>query len=327
MKDIVKQKRYFSIPYNNDLNLLECLHEEFGDLEECKEIYFAIPLKYSNTGRALEQTEKYEKQVITLLKQCASYHVEGNMLLNSACLETKMKDYSFAQRCLAYIKSLHEEYVLSSITVSDFLLAKYMKEKLPSIKIECSSVAYVDSVQKAKMWDDIGVDIIVIPPDCNKNLSLISSMKKTLKHAELKLLVNQDCIPFCPMRQFHNTIQTHGNDGAMYLETCSRYMKEHPWVFYSSTYIPPKYLQHYDEYISLYKLVDRKKSTEKIIKAYGSYTGKDKYQEKADEWNERIPEEVFEKVIRCNKHCEECGFCKAKYESNGQGLKHYIGDL
>ena len=327
MQDKVKNKRYFSIPYNNDLNLLDDMHDEFGNLDECKEIYFAIPLKYSNTGRALEQTEEYEKQIIVLLKKCDSYQVEGNMLLNSACLETKMQDYSFVEKCVEYIKNLHDVYGLISITVSDFLLACYIKEKFPAIKIECSSVAYVDSVQKAKMWDDIGIDMLVIPPDYNKNLLFISSIKKALKRAELKLLVNQDCIPSCPMRQFHNTIQSHGNDGAMYLETCSRYMKEHPWVFYSSTYIPPKYLHYYDDYISLYKIVDRKKSTEKIIKAYGSYTDKDSYREKANEWNARIPEEVFEKVIRCNRYCEECGFCKAKYESNKQGLRHYIGDL
>lgn len=322
-----KSNRYFSIPYNNDLDLLDRMYDEFGDLDECKEIYFAIPLKYSNTGRALNQNAEYEKQIIELLSKCNIYNVEGNMLLNSGCLDVRMKDYTFAQKCVEYIKELHDAHGLSSITVSDFLLAKYIKEKFPAIKIECSSVAYVDSVQKAKMWDDIGVDMLVIPPDYNKNLPLISAIKKSLKHAEIKLLANQDCIPSCPMRQFHNTIQSHGNDGAMYLETCSRYMKEHPWLFYSSTYIPPRYLEYYDECVDLYKIVDRKNTTEKIIKAYGCYTEKKAFSEKANSWNARIPEAVFKKVISCTKHCEECGFCRKMYDKYSDGLKKYIEEL
>ena len=321
------RNREFSIPYNNDINLLDMMYDIFGNLDECKEIYFAIPLKYSNTGRALNQKEGYEKQIIDLLAKCNKYNIEGNMLLNSACLDIRMKDYTFAQKCVEYIKELHVVYGLSSITVSDFLLAKYIKEKFPAIKIECSSVAYIDSVQKAKMWEDIGADMLVIPPDYNKNLPLISTIKKSLHYSKVKLLVNQDCIPSCPMRQFHNTIQSHGNDGAMYLDTCSRYMKEHPWLFYSSTYIPPRYLEYYDEFVDLYKIVDRKKTTEKLIKAYGCYTGKESFIEKANSWNARIPEEVFRKVISCTKHCEKCGFCRSMYEKNSEGLKKYIEEL
>lgn len=321
------EMRKFSIPYNNDIELLNRLADNFGKLDECGEIYFAIPQKYVSTGRTLEQSEQYELEVEILLEKCNKYKVESNILLNAGCLQTKMRDYLFAEKCVEYLKKLHNEYDLTSVTVADYLLAKYIKENAPTLKVECSSVAYVDSLQKAKMWAEIGTDILVIPPDYNKSIKFISSIKEAYKDMEIKLLVNQDCIPGCPMRQFHNTIQSHGNDGPIYLKTCGNYMKEHPWLFYSSTYIPPKYLSYYDEYVDIYKIVDRKKPTEKIIKAYGSYSGHDKFKEKAEEWNRRIPEYVFEKVILCEKKCNQCGFCKREYEKNKVTLQNYINGL
>ena len=59
---------------------------------------------------------------------------------------------------------------LKAVTISNFLLAKEVKKRIPNVILECSSVAYVDSIQKAQQWADIGCNIMVIPPDKNKNI-------------------------------------------------------------------------------------------------------------------------------------------------------------
>lgn len=306
--------RKFSIPYNNDTGLLEELVKEFPEhKDQCTEVYFAIPNQFAGTGRVIGQEDRYEAHVMNILRKAHEQDIESNLLINSGCLGLRMSTPDFTDTILHYIQSLRDSAGLDIVTVADYLLAREIKRTFPELKIECSSIAYVDSIEKAKYWEEIGCDIMVIPPVLNKNLRLIRQLRQHLPTVHLKLVLNQTCLHGCPMWQGHHNLRSHGEEGQQYWDACKNFFAEKPWLLYSSSFIPPRYLDYYDEYIDIYKLVDRKHSTGEILQSFGAYCGDRNYEEKFDELNKRIPEEVFAKVVHCSKNCSDCGYCEAAY--------------
>lgn len=303
--------RKFSIPYNNDPFLLDKLINEFPDCKtQCREIYFAIPNKFAGTGRVINQGDNYEHDIIHLLKKVHDHNIESNLLINSGCFGLHMANLEFAHDIIHYIHYLKESTGLDIVTVSDYCLAMEIKRAFPEVKLECSSIAYVDSVEKAKYWEELGCDILVIPPVLNKNLRVISQIHEYLPDVRLKLVINQTCLHGCPMWHSHHNLRGHGNEGELYSVVCQKLFEEKPWLLYSSSFIPPKYMDYYDEFIDIYKLVDRRHTTTEILQSFGAYSENRNYKEKIDELNKSIPEEVFAKVVHCNKNCSNCGFCE-----------------
>lgn len=308
--------RQFSIPYNNDIHLLEKLVDEFPEYKQsCSEIFFASPKTILRTGRALPQDINYEEEVYDLIKTAKKHNILTNLLFNASCNGVKLNSQDAINQVIRYLYKFKEEHNIDIVTVSDYILARDIKKAIPEILLECSSIAAIEDPVHAEYWADIGTDIIVISPTFNKNIESIKRLRKQLGNVSLKLMVNQDCLPSCPMRRGHNNMQSHGDDGEMMQKLCESILDNNPWLWYSSTFIPPKYLDYYDDYVDSYKLVDRKYPTDKIIKAFGAYCGDHRYQKKADKWNQRIPEEVFQKVIHCEKYCKQCNFCFNYYQS------------
>lgn len=306
--------RKFSIPYNGDILLLESLQRQLPDeMEHIQEIYLAVPRNILMTGRNILQSADYYNEVESIIQQAGQMNIESNLLLNAGCFGEKIVDASLVNTCVNYLDKLLGGYQNINITVTDFLLAKKIKQSLPEIKLECSSVSYVDSLQKAKFWYEIGCSIMVLPPALNKNIHFIKELTETFPEMKLKIIANEVCLPSCPMRTFHNNTQNHGNSGEVYVKECRKKFVEEPWLFYSSSYLPPSQLYHYDPYVSLYKLIDRTKPTEKIIKAIGTYCSSKQYERKAQEWNGRIPDKLFQTILKCNKNCKTCGICKDIY--------------
>ncbi len=308
--------RTFSIPYNNDLLLLDKLGEKFPEhISQCKEIYFAIPNHIAGTGRAIDQGNDYEDEIVQLLKKARDKNIEGNLLINTGCLGLRIADAEFVRNIINYIYNLKESDGLEVVTVVDYYLALEIKQAIPDIKLECSSIAYVNSLEKAKYWGELGCDIMVIPPVLNKDLKFIRQMREALPQVQLKLVLNQTCLHDCPMWQGHHNLRGHGNEGEVYLNICQNLFKEKPWLLYSSSFIPPKYMDYYDEFIDIYKLVDRRHSSIEILQNFGAYCGDRNSSEKFEELNKIIPEKVFEKVIGCSKMCSSCGFCEFAYKN------------
>ncbi len=310
--------RFFSIPYNHDRLLVDTLLNEFPHFSHALyEIFFPIPNRISSTGRTLKQNDDYDNEVMDLIKKAKEHNIISNILINPGCFGTSLLSSDFFVRIIEYLRFHNAEYGLGAVTVSDYILGREIKRAIPKIELECSSVAYVDTIQKAKYWEDIGCDILVIPPDLNKNIRFIENLSSHLPNLKLKMIVNQACIPQCPMKIAHNNLEGHNNDGQIYIDICEDIYRQKPWLFYSSSFIPPKRLKDYDDCISIYKLVDRKLPTNKILRLIGAYCTDERYREKIDKWNSKIPDSVYEAIYQCDRNCGVCNLCEKVYkESN-----------
>jgi hypothetical protein len=108
----------------------------------------------------------------------------------------------------------------------------------------------------------------------------------------------------------HHNIRSHGNEGCIYEELCHKDFADNPWKYISSSYIPPEYIHFYDKYIDIYKLVDRKFTTENIIKQFDIYSNIPNPKNKLGIEQVSITEEQFKNVLYCNKKCSDCNMCK-----------------
>ena len=88
-----------------------------------------------------------------------------------------------------------------------------------------------------------GCTVIVIHPDKNKDIEFIQRLKDNYPHVKLKMILNEICLPNCPMRQGHSNLEGHGNWGDLYRRECTDILKSKPWLLYSSSYITPKLSQ------------------------------------------------------------------------------------
>lgn len=303
-----------SIPYNGDDGLIHKIAKQ-NLIEHCEQIYVPMPDKLIKSCRVIKQSDNYEDEIINLIESSKKFNIRVNLLLNPGCLNTLMSNKNSIIPIIDYLKFLCDNYSLDSITIADFLLAKMIKEAIPKLKIEASCMANIKDLRIAKYWVDLGADVIVIHPDKNKDFKYIRDLAQYFPNIKLKMIVNELCVPNCPMRQGHSNIEGHGYSGESYHEACTSIFKNEPWLFYSSAFIPPKYLYLYDKLIDIYKIVDRLSTTEKIIEAIAVYSNDKRYQAIKEDWDNRIPESVFHKVINCNRICNKCDFCKDFFEN------------
>lgn len=310
------KKRQFAIPYNNDRDLLTKLVNIFPEsVDYIHELYFPIPYKYGKTGRVNSHPDDYEKQVIKLIEETHKYGMLSNILLNAGCIADFLLSKGWIEELTDYLKYLKNDYGLDIITVSDYGLARVIKESVPGLKIECSSISYVDYSSRAGNWANVA-DIIVVPHDLTKDIDKIKMIRNAVGDTELKIMINHRCAHGCPMFISHNNIEGHGDAGEFYLNICMKYRAEHPWYIYSAGYIPPRELDLYDEYIDTYKIVDRTVSTENIIRSFGGYTFDSRYIEKTEKMNNTVPSEVYKKVLACDFNCQKCNYCEQYYKSH-----------
>jgi len=303
-----------SIPYNGDEGLIHKIAKQ-NLIAHCEQIYVPMPDKLIKSCRVIKQSNNYDDEIINIIESSKKYNMRVNLLLNPGCLNTLMSSKYSIKPIINYLKFLFDNYSLGSITTSDYLLAGMIKKAIPKLKIEASCMANIKDVRIANYWVDLGTDVIVIHPDKNKDIKYIRDLAHYFPNIKLKMIVNELCIPNCPMRQGHSNLEGHGNSGESYHEACTSIFKNKPWLVYSSAYIPPKYLYLYNELIDIYKIVDRLSTSEKIIEAIAVYSNDIRYHAIKKDWDNRIPESVFHKVINCNKICNECDFCKKYFEN------------
>lgn len=308
------KKRKFAVPYNHDTKLLDKLVEEFPDKKALiYEVYFPIPSQVAYSGRVIDQNDDYLLEVIELIKNAKKHNVISNILLNAGCMAENILNPESIEGIVDYLKDLHDKHGLDMVTVSDFYIGKVIKERIPTLKMECSSVVYVDSVNKAQYWADIDCNVIVIPHDFNKDMGLLRRLRENLPGTEFKLMVNHHCYNYCPMFFSHNNIEGHGDAGMVYSKLCKETHNDQPWKMYSTGYVPPKNLVDYDEVIDVYKILDRAEPTERIKARFGSYAHDEKYSQRIERMNNKIPEEIFQKVLHCDKLCTKCTACEDYY--------------
>lgn len=206
--------------------------------------------------------------------------IEFNYLLNSACLGNReitrpgQKEIESLLDWLCNIK-------VDSVTVASPYLLKMIKLRYPALKVRISTFSGVDRVIKAKMWEDMGADCIVLDGLLvNRELKTLEKIRNAIK-TDLELLVNNNCLQSCIFCNTHvnslaHTGQSWHMNKGFFIDWC--YMKcthmklKNPVNYIRSEWIRPEDLHIYEDLgYDRFKIVERDIPTEVLLNRVNAY--------------------------------------------------------
>ena len=219
-----------------------------------------------NGGRPLKPAPWSLEASMQMIKKWNDMGVGFNLTFTNVLLEKK---HLMDTDCNMFLEECHDS--MNSIVVSSEILRAYIRENYPKYQIKCSiSLNRQDKafyIKAEQLYDRV-----VIAPDLNKDLELLSS----LESEKIEILVNEPCLKNCSYKEEHfRKISQYNLD-------CPRYFKgENPLLCIYPNHSKDLYLE-YDDIkrlnklgIRMFKIQGRQGSWEFLRSAIKEYIEKD----------------------------------------------------
>lgn len=269
----------FSVPTNWQEGLIPNIRKE-----EVIELYGKLARDYVGGGRSSATIPHPSKRKARLhIKEAHNNNLKFNYLLNATCLDNSeftRKGQKKLHKLLDWLTDLK----VDSITVSIPYLLEIIKKQYPHFEVNVSTQVGVDTVQRAKYWEDLGADKITLSVlDVNRNFNLLNTIRKSVK-CKLQLIANLHCLYSCPFYKYHADINSHASQGShkskgffvdYCLIRCSYMRLKDPVEFIRSGWIRPEDIRYYENIgIDTIKFVNRGMDTNSISKIVAAYTSR-----------------------------------------------------
>jgi len=202
-------------------------------------------------------------------------------LLNAPCMNNMEYDPHYHKELLKYLQWI-SDIGADSVTVTIPFLIQLIKEQFPKLKIRVSTIAHVNSVNRAKFYEMLGADEITLDVMINRDFKTLEQIQKTVK-CKIIVLLTDGCLYQCPFRHYHyNTLghasQTFQQFERNYVDTCilncSIIKFSNPTEVLKARWVRPEDLSHYEAIgIEDFKIAGRRMSTQWItnsVKAFSS---------------------------------------------------------
>ena len=239
----------FSAPYNEDAESLEELFKlkRLGS-NAIREVFLSGPQEFAASGRVMD-----ELTLESFLGTVDRIHGEGlqvNLVMNPTCEGAEWYSGDVLKRTLDYLKLVHEEHGVESVTIANPLYVQQVRKYLPDINICASVLGDIDCLERAVIFSRLGANIITPEVSINRNLELLAEIKR-VTGAELKLMVNEGCLHKCSFRKFHFNYVSHESKKSgreqVFVPYCHQVIDEDPSQILKCGWIRPEDLQAYSE--------------------------------------------------------------------------------
>jgi len=265
------------IPTNWDWNLIAPLSEIRADIE----IYGVLPTSILGSGGAgpdipqvtAEQAEEY-------IKLAHSAGLTFNYLLNAPSMGNMEWEEDTHDELIKHLEWLSNAGV-DHVTVAIPYLTELIKSQFPHLKVEVSTIAHVNSVARAKLFESLGADSIILHSNVNRDFRLLQAIRNAVK-CELGVLTNSLCLYQCPYEYYHNNTlghasQKHNSLNGFYMDYCVAHCTLERFrdtsQFIKSRWIRPEDIPIYEEIgIDFFKIAGRALPSEWIINATLAYS-------------------------------------------------------
>jgi hypothetical protein len=296
------------IPYvDQDLDFWKEIHDRFGEL--VREVYFPMPESGCATGRSPQPDE-------FLGAFLRSAPLKKAVLVNPIVLSRPVE--AMVPDVLIALRRLRDEFGVQSVTVSNLALARAIKDALPEHFMVASVLMGIVSPLQALMVRDY-VDAIAPDTRLVRDLPGLRRLRSAFSK-EIRLLVNEACIPGCPFRIQHFYEMGYGE--CYPLSLCDQMLEERPWLRLTGAWILPRHLALYDGLYDCLKLSGRitLQDPERYLGVVEAYVSRSALLpvdigggpasplngfDVSDEW--------FEYVLNCDKRCDVCSVCREYY--------------
>ncbi len=317
----------FSIWYNGRWDFFDLVEKHN---EKIHSIYFPLPVEIIPSGRWVVQDLTYFSEIIKLIDICSKFWITSIALLNSSCEWEKTWEKQQLEKILSVLQDLYGKWLVA-VSLTNMLYVPFIKKEIPNIRVYSSVNCYVKTVLHAKYLAKLGVDIITIDRDINRNLELIGKIKKAT-WKEIQILLNEWCIQDCPFRQTHFNILSHCSNehelqysNLIEWSSCTPFLQENKRYFFQIPFVRPEDLNRYTEVVDIFKLTTRTLWTNDIEKQLVAYSNKEyrgnlldlldmgifdaeKYVPFID--NMKLTKlDFFENMQACPHNCDQCTNC------------------
>ena len=203
-------------------------------------------------------------------------------LLNAPCMNNMEYDPHYHKELLKYLQWI-SDIGADSVTVTIPFLIQLIKEQFPKLKIRVSTIAHVNSVNRAKFYEMLGADEITLDVMINRDFKTLEQIQKTVK-CKIIVLLTDGCLYQCPFRLYHyNTLghasQTFQQFERNYVDTCilncSIIKFSNPTEVLKARWVRPEDLSHYEAIgIDDFKIAGRRMSTQWIINSVKAFSSR-----------------------------------------------------
>ena len=306
------------IPYvDQDLDFWDEINQRFG--VHVREVYFSMPQGQFASGRG-RQPEQFLHRFLRHVS------LPKAVLLNPVVLPRPVG--RLADEMVATLKRLQDDFGVQSVTVTDPSLARIIKHSLPDWHVTASVLMGIATPMQAWLVQD-SVDALTVDTSLVRDLEGLRVLRLAFE-GELRLIVNEACLPGCLFRTQHFYEMGYGQDFPESL--CQQMLEERPWLRLTGAWILPRHLAYYDGLYDLLKLAGRV-----------TLRDRERYLRVLDAYVDRLPilpceigggpasplepievtSEWFESTLHCDKRCYDCPTCRLQYE---QALHRLRGD-
>jgi len=176
-----------------------------------KEIFGKLSSDFAGGGRAtFTLSPLSRKAFIAHVQDARARGIGFNYLINPACMDNA----EFTRRGLGKLDRLLdfvEEAGADSVTISLPSLLPFIKKRHPKLKVRVGVFARVDSVAKARFWEELGADCITLESiSVNRDFETLAAIRATVG-LELQLIANSNCLMFCPLSGQHMVNLSHAS--------------------------------------------------------------------------------------------------------------------
>jgi len=264
----------FSLAANYDPDLVPALAAYPVD-----EVYGRFPTDGVSSGRprymATPLSEADLRGYVRLLDQ---HGIAFNYLLNGACFGNHEWTRSWQKRVTALLTKL-SEWGVRRVTVSTPFLLELVKRRFPEFKVRVGIYAQVDTPRRARFWEDLGADAIVLESfSINRNFRRLAAVREAVR-CDLELIANHTCLMNCPMQSYHQNGFAHASDDSATLfidycfMRCSRQRLADPSQFIKSAWIRPEDIAVYEAMgYTTFKLLERGIPSEELLRRVKAYS-------------------------------------------------------
>ncbi len=245
-------------------------------------VYGSVPTEVIGSGRQVSLLPAVDRdQATDHIKHAQRLGLKFNYLVNTACLGNREYTSDFHRAIIKYLEWVAEQSP-DMVTVTIPFIAQLIKKQFPALKLCVGKYANVDSLEKAKFWENLGADEVVIPDDGpSRDFKLLRVMRQNLR-CEIQVFANLACLRGCPFANYHGNLASHGSQpheeaGGAYVDSCLVNCKnirvKSPVEIIKSGWIRPEDLNHYEEMgITKFKLVDRSLNARGLLKRVKAYS-------------------------------------------------------
>jgi collagenase-like PrtC family protease len=267
------------VPTNWDPDLILPLSKLEADVQ----MYGVLPTSMIGSGgTGPDNIRMLANQVEEYIEQAHLAGLKFDYLLNAPSMSNMEWDEKTHRELL-----IHLNWIASigadSVTVTIPYLVELIKRQFPQLEVRVSTIAHVNSVARAKLFESLGADSITLDINVNRSFGALKAIRNTVS-CELTVLMNNLCLYQCPYEYYHHDGLGHASQNynplrGSYVDYCVLRctldrLRDVSQVI-KCRWVRPEDIHIYEDLgIDMFKMSSRAMPTEKILRAAKAYSSR-----------------------------------------------------